>query len=935
MENVIEIWKTRISNAEIQKEEKNLQYTNDVIQKSWSDEVKCYENGSRQPPQDTITTSTTSTAGGVAAAEGKGDRNNNNTTSASNQPSFNPRIFPYHKCCYLLLDMYLCVEGEFPYKVPFYVEEFARRNDDIVLEDEGYLPNSAYSVWASLVPMYRAQEYYLNFVSEVHELEERLLLGGGERHGGDGSGGGGSSRENTTIWISSSNNVLASDFSFLSSWSLELSKETKSWFTCDHYGKEQDLQQQQQQHQQVQSSMQTLNINEQDFRKNYFHGLPSMGSLPRGMRTKVLLKLLKHSMSEIQRDHRLARAILLALMEYQCLDGSDGAEAFRYFLLTVESEFIHDCDEDCQHGTNASDEDDSRSSRSSSSGAHVGHVCTDWQEFIKTLSKVLCWGIRTFTEQHALILCSFFRFLLDSTGWKEVEDLELLIGWNDDNYTMAKDTPFDLIRAILDGLSRLNYQYRCRVKNLLRIKYANEVVNVNVNDDLCAVVKSHIHCTRTLVSIGEMVLKSCKATPVTESIGSILVTALTLSSIFPLNDGYWYLENDIEGTYIGSMNGSGRSLIDVTRYSDCVTRASYLKEERIRLFKRQFGIHEKYKVQDDAIVTYLFLTPLVSVQNVVRGLYMRQLVESNEAGCGYGDFVVWSGGTITPFEPLLFEHNMNYPNKTGYDENKLQDERGRDLNVGQIRALYDLSLLMLRNAWTLPWTSASHDSFSTPFKKTIHTIALIAHRYNFPLELCVQINSFISREWWPRDDIKCWRYECQIDELGQYLQNQIEKEELEGGQQTSSLRPLVRCNGCRIAHACSKKHLKDVFHDGHRRLCRCPPFRVPTAEDQEICQQYLMMESNDDGNGQNPKRHDFVVGHLHQTGANYDNIENNENHYGEDLEADNDDDWESVESESDSSNIDSRVDMVVRYFENKAYRIQRIEDHAFANYYME
>jgi hypothetical protein len=43
------------------------------------------------------------------------------------------------------------------------------------------------------------------------------------------------------------------------------------------------------------------------------------------------------------------------------------------------------------------------------------------------------------------------------------------------------------------------------------------------------------------------------------------------------------------------------------------------------------------------------------------------------AGCGYGDFVVWSGGKITPFEPLLFEHNMNYPNKTGYDENVLED----------------------------------------------------------------------------------------------------------------------------------------------------------------------------------------------------------------------------------------------------------------------
>jgi hypothetical protein len=254
-----------------------------------------------------------------------------------------------------------------------------------------------------------------------------------------------------------------------------------------------------------------------------------------------------------------------------------------------------------------------------------------WRRCVHTLTKVIQLGIRTFTEQHGLILCSFFRSLLDSTGWKEVDDLQMLIGWNDDDYTMAMDTPFHLIRAILDGLSRLNYQYRCRIVNLLRIKYANnELVREDVDKDLHAVVKSHIYCTRTLVCIGEIVLKSCRATPVTESIGSILVTGLTLSSIFPLTDHYWYLDNDIEGNYIGSMNGSGRSLTDVTRYADCVARASYLKETRIMMFKRQFGIHPNHQIEEDGIVSNLFLQPLDSIQTVVRGLYLRQLVESNE-----------------------------------------------------------------------------------------------------------------------------------------------------------------------------------------------------------------------------------------------------------------------------------------------------------------
>jgi hypothetical protein len=608
MEDAIQLWKTRISITEIQKEEEILKATRNVIEKSWNAEVKCYENGSRQ-------------------------------NADPNRQQLDPRIFPYHKSCYLLLDMYLCVEGEFPYKVPFYVEEFARRNDHVVLE-EGYLPNSAYAVWASLVPIYRTEQYYLKFVAGVNELEEKLL--GGEKN-----------RENT-IWISSSNNTLASDFSYLSSWSEELSKETKCWFTCDRYGEVDELQENE-------KNLMILNINDKDFRDHYFQGLPSIGSLPKGMRTKVLLKLLKHSMSEIQRDHRLSRAVLLAMVDYKCLDGNDGAEAFRYFLLTIESEFIYDCDEDCQNRADESDHDDE-----SSSDVRVGHVCSDvstfqlssfylyyldvtklinlpniiigfpdpiqykWRKFVHTLSRVFQWGIRTFTEQHALILCSFFRSVLDSTGWKEVEDLQTLIGWNDDDYTMEKETPLDLIRAILDGLSRLNYQFRCRVTHLLRLKYPNEIVNEKVKDDLYAVVKSHIHCTRALVSIAEIVLKSCKATPVTESIGSILATGLTLASIFPLKDDYWYLENAIEGTYIGSMDGSGRSLLDVTRYTDCVTHASCLKEARKMMFKRQFGIHENQNIEEDIIVSNLFLTPLDSIQNVVRGLYLRQLVESNE-----------------------------------------------------------------------------------------------------------------------------------------------------------------------------------------------------------------------------------------------------------------------------------------------------------------
>lgn len=227
---------------------------------------------------------------------------------------------------------------------------------------------------------------------------------------------------------------------------------------------------------------------------------------------------------------------------------------------------------------------------------------------------------------------------------------------------------------------------------------------------------------------------------------------------------------------------------------------------------------------------------------------------------------------------------------------------------------------MLRKEWTMPWTPASHESFPPPFKRAIQTIALIAHRHNFPLELCVQINSFISRDWWPSDeDTKCWRYECQIDRLGRYLNHE------NVGDENANVKPLIKCNGCRIAHACSKKHLKDIFHhDGHRRLCRCPPFRVPTVEDHDICHRYLRMEV-DTQNQQAPDekgRHSFHKQPLEQE--------------EEEEEGDDDDDeWKSIGSEGDSDTAMSRIDMIVKYFEDKAYKVQRIEDHAFASHYME
>jgi hypothetical protein len=298
--------------TKVEEERTNLQNIRDVIQKAWDTEIKCYEMGLKQE-----------------------------VIHPSLLTNLSQRIFPYHKSCYLLLDMYLCVEGEFLYKMPFCISEYARRSDGVILE-EGYLPNSAYAIWSSLIPTCRARR-----TSDALSEAERSLRIGYENMTRDPS---------DTIWVPSHEDPIGSDFSFLTKWAIELENDNKRWYTCSQC-----------QHDVVSDADPSDDCSSEHHVTKFYYGLPLIETLPKGQRTKILLKLLKHSTSELQRDHRLGRAVLLAMIEYKCFDGEEGVEAFRYFMVTIQSEFIHDCDGACQD--REEDDDDSDTG--------VNHVCTD------------------------------------------------------------------------------------------------------------------------------------------------------------------------------------------------------------------------------------------------------------------------------------------------------------------------------------------------------------------------------------------------------------------------------------------------------------------------------------------------------------------------------------------------------------------------------
>lgn len=229
---------------------------------------------------------------------------------------------------------------------------------------------------------------------------------------------------------------------------------------------------------------------------------------------------------------------------------------------------------------------------------------------------------------------------------------------------------------------------------------------------------------------------------------------------------------------------------------------------------------------------------------------------------------------------------------------------------------------MLRRAWDLPWTATNHASFQRPFRQAIRTVALCAHRYGMPLELCINVNSYLSRDWWPDERATCWLYEeCQISDLQRALQRKDNSHSYPNLPYAKDGGSLQKCKGCKVAHACSKKHMKFVHREGHGRVCRTPPMRIPTVEDIDLCCQFV---------------NDVVVSEPLQV-EELDKIEHlailDDNDPSDGREDDNEE-WESIAS-NEQVNAATKTAMVLKYFENKAWKVQKREEHAFENYYQE
>jgi len=293
----------------------------------------------------------------------------------------------------------------------------------------------------------------------------------------------------------------------------------------------------------------------------------------------------------------------------------------------------------------------------------------------------------------------------------------------------------NFLLTILSALRQHAVSDRMRLVKLLdALNSSNTTACQELGDDDISIqisksLNSFRACIDIMVDIGERCLLRLPTNHSSRSICGMIVRGLVES--FVGSDNF----SDKPLSYLApeGTDSSLRSVIDPLRYADAVANASsnpLLDPSR----SRRANI-----TGNQSIEQLIGLQPPKDVQDIVKALFMRDLVDMQVSGCGYGDFLVWCHLPISP-EPLLVDYISNFPNNlSSVDDVAPQnhwviDEDGTELDHAHLSARYDFSLLVFLRKWHSPWTPESHLSFSIPHRRAISTLALCAHRYGVPGE---------------------------------------------------------------------------------------------------------------------------------------------------------------------------------------------------------
>ena len=520
------------------------------------------------------------------------------------------------------------------------------------------------------------------------------------------------------------------------------------------------------------------------------------------------------------------------------------------------------------------------------------------------------------TVQHASIICAFFIRELDID---DVNSSENDSGQQSRQKTYLKqnlhclnnggherdedDDPSNIVARILLLSAILNGIRLHAVSD--RMRFESESTD-GINANALERSQSFHTCVNILVDIGERILLRLPSNSCNQTLAGLVVRGLLEA----------FMDRPIDTTdsvacYLFHNNTYSklRSVIDPLRYAHAVSNAT-----------AHPLVNSHLDTTKDQLIGF---QPSRDVQDLVKGLFRRDLVDLNISGCGYGDFLCWCNLPIQP-EPLLFDYISNFPPLEDEDEEPSQEyEWVQDedcfMEYSHLVSCYDFSLLMLVREWNKPWTPQSHLSFSIPYRNAVSTLALCAHRYGVPASIVEIVNSFLPRSWFHDERMCCWSNDCQLNQLAQLYREKISsrtsnwngKAPLQSELTTQSRpgRTLIGC-GCKVAMVCCKDHLKRLHQEGHKRQCGLPPFRPPFSKEDNLFVREIF-EGSDVGLGDEDDGSDAVQ---------------NE----EDTES-----WESVDSNAEDIQRSTMHDKIYTWFNSQSYKIQRRDAPAppFANFF--
>ena len=890
-----------------------------------------------------------------------------------------PGLFPYHEALYPLLDYYYHIPNDPGWMqgagAPSPVTSIDRRAPPTPEERPfpEYLPNSAYAIYMSLLPRFRAKSKIWNLFDE-EEGERVIGLGTHE--------------------------VDISNLDFLLDWETEIWEEEEIVLKTANgiiwAGKSEV------DHNILELMQRQNDSNSSDPRFSFG---PDQMPLDNASRADVLTRVLRHATSELQYDHRLGQAAMLLMAEWRLFDddASDdsvgrGTDRLSRVLATIAAGYVQKCDWRCHERFWATEDDNP---------VAPTHYCEDWKNLSRTLSTLVSNGITFVTERHAETLAAFVVLEYDSVSSAaaavDQQFFEADIEANDDDeistptaksllqqnlfyhrntsgfsnatseddamtgHDVGESFRISMVYALIDGLGWHAGRDLSRLHKL-----AEMLAECGDEDDLELIKKttdSYINCIRALVSIGESTIRRLPPNTRTAQLGGAIVRALVLANI----DGADSIAHN--PGYIGKKAESvllKKSVASLTRYSDAVRDAAANVSYECFITNTPTIIKVcKGKVIKNEV-------PVKDVRDVVRGLFLRDLVDTRISGCGYGDYLVWCKLPVTPLDPLLYDHCLQYPEYSAqYPEYGAEeggeawdiDEEEKELTRRELAARYDFSLVMLQRTWHEPWTPKSHRSFSSDQKLAIKTLFLCSYRVRVPNDVAERVAAYLSRDWWPDDRKMCWCHDCQLTKLSSLLKQKVtarERAVLTNAHEThqsperrntnitaaqipatmhnepffrmpsskpqsvensnSSKKTLFTCK-CNVAMYCSKEHRQYFMRDGHKRMCGTPPFRPHGIDEELLCREVLAISSQEDAEGNSAA----VV--IDQ--GTIDNGEDADADADADGDADSDDladdnqsCWESVDSNDEDdfmSSCRTRTETISKYFENRAYSRQAVQ----------